>query len=237
MKKILVANDDGITSEGIARLAKLAKKYGEVWVVAPSKQYSAMSHAATFWDPIEVWPVEFPVEGVHAYATSGTPADCICIALNAIMPCKPDVVFCGINAGFNIASSIQYSATCGAAFEASNEGCHTIAFSEHHLDPHDVTDKYIEEIADELIDKPLNKNEIWNVNFPGCSLEECKGIKYGCTVAQDQFFSGGYNEIKRDGDKVTYMIDYKPVWKAEEGTDLRAVIDNYVAVGKVKNYS
>ncbi len=237
MRKILVTNDDGIDSEGIRRLAETAAKFGEVWIVAPCKQYSAMSHSATFWTPIEVWPVDFPVEGVHAFATSGTPSDCVCVALNAVLPFKPDAVFCGINKGYNIASSIQYSGTCGAAFEASNQGCHTIAFSENHEGSTDVADKYIEEIAAVLIDKPLGVNEIWNINFPGCTLEECKGVKYDCTVSQDQFFSGGYNVVNRDGDKVTYMIDYKPVWEAEEGTDLRAVIDNYVAVGKVKNYS
>ena len=237
MRKILVTNDDGIDSDGIRRLAETAAKFGEVWIVAPCKQYSAMSHSATFWTPIEVWPVDFPVEGVHAFATSGTPSDCICVALNAVLPFKPDAVFCGINKGYNIASSIQYSGTCGAAFEASNQGCHTIAFSENHEGSTEVADKYIEEIAAVQIDKPLGVNEIWNINFPGCTLEECKGVKYDCTVSQHQFFSGGYNVVKRDGDKVTYMIDYKPVWEAEEGTDLRAVIDNYVAVGKVKNYS
>lgn len=237
MRKILISNDDGITSEGIARLAAAAVKYGEVWVVAPCRQFSAMSHAATFWDPIDVWPVDFPVDGVHAYATSGTPADCICIALNAVLPEKPDNVFCGINAGYNIASSIQYSATCGAAFEAANEGFHTIAFSEYHEGAHDVADNYLDQVISELIDCPLGVNEIWNVNFPGCSLEDCRGIKYDCIVSQEPFFSGGYNEIKKEGEKTTYMIDYSPVWKAAEGTDLRAVIDNYIAVGKVRNYS
>ena len=237
MKKILVTNDDGIDSEGIKRLAEAASKFGEVWVVAPCKQYSAMSHSATFWTPIDVWPVDFPVEGVHAYATSGTPSDCVCVALNAVLPFKPDAVFCGINKGYNIASSIQYSGTCGAAFEAANQGCHTIAFSENHEGTHEVADKYIEEITAVLLDKPLGVNEIWNINFPGCTLDECKGIKYDCAVCQEQFFSGGYDVVKRDGDKVTYMINYEPVWEAEEGTDLRAVIDNYVAVGKVKNFS
>jgi 5'-nucleotidase len=196
-----------------------------------------MSHSATFWTPIDVWPVDFPVDGVHAFATSGTPSDCVCVALNAVLPFRPDNVFCGINEGYNIASSIQYSGTCGAAFEAANQGCHTIAFSEYHEGTHEVTGKYIEEIASVLIDKPLGKNEIWNINFPGCTLEECRGVKYDCSVSQDQFFSGGYNVVKKDGSKITYMIDYVPSWDAEEGTDLRAVIDNYVAVGKVRNYS
>ena len=237
MRKILITNDDGIDSDGIRRLAETAVKIGEVWVVAPCRQHSAMSHSATFWTPIDVWPVDFPVEGVHAFATSGTPSDCVCVALNAVLPFRPDNVFCGINEGYNIASSIQYSGTCGAAFEAANQGCHTIAFSEYHEGAHEVTGKYIEEIASVLIDKPLGKNEIWNINFPGCTLEECRGVKYDCSVSQDQFFSGGYNVVKKDGSKITYMIDYVPSWDAEEGTDLRAVIDNYVAVGKVRNYS
>lgn len=237
MRKILITNDDGIDSDGIRRLAETAVKIGEVWVVAPCRQHSAMSHSATFWTPIDVWPVDFPVEGVHAFATSGTPSDCVCVALNAVLPFRPDNVFCGINEGYNIASSIQYSGTCGAAFEAANQGCHTIAFSEYHEGTHEVTGKYIEEIASVLIDKPLGKNEIWNINFPGCTLEECRGVKYDCSVSQDQFFSGGYNVVKKDGSKITYMIDYVPSWDAEEGTDLRAVIDNYVAVGKVRNYS
>ena len=99
MRKILITNDDGIDSDGIRRLAETAVRFGGVWVVAPCRQHSAMSHSATFWTPIDVWPVDFPVEGVHAFATSGTPSDCVCVALNAVLPFKPDNVFCGINEG------------------------------------------------------------------------------------------------------------------------------------------
>ena len=213
MRKILITNDDGIDSDGIRRLAETAVRFGEVWVVAPCRQHSAMSHSATFWTPIDVWPVDFPVEGVHAFATSGTPSDCVCVALNAVLPFRPDNVFCGIN--------------------KTADGSRT----EYHEGPHDVADKYIEEITSVLIDKPLGVNEIWNINFPGCTLEACKGIKYDCSVSQRPFFSGRYKEVKSEGAKRTYMFDYVPSWDAEEGTDLRAVIDNYVAVGKVRNYS
>ena len=150
MRKILVSNDDGIDSEGLKRLVEVAVKFGEVWVVAPVKQFSAKSHSATFWEPVDVWPVDYPVEGVHAYVTSGTPSDCVSIGLTAIVPGGPDVVFCGINCGFNIASDIQYSATVGAALEAANHHIHTIAFSESHEGGHEVTDKYIEQLAAEL---------------------------------------------------------------------------------------
>ena len=77
MKNILISNDDGINSDGIARLARTAKKYGNVWVVAPDHQCSAMSLRITLREPIEAVEVPFPVEGVRAFATTGTPADCI----------------------------------------------------------------------------------------------------------------------------------------------------------------
>ena len=77
MQKILITNDDGIQSDGIIRLARAAKKYGKVWVVAPDGQRSAMSHRITLHETIEFLSVDFPVEGVHAYASTGTPADCV----------------------------------------------------------------------------------------------------------------------------------------------------------------
>ena len=137
----------------------------------------------------------------------------------------------------NIASDIQYSATVGAALEAANHHVHTIAFSESHTGNHSITDRYIEEIATELIDKPLGRNEIWNVNFPDCSEEEFGGIRYGCKVSQDDFYAGGYDEVGREGDRISYRVNFDRKWEASEGTDLRAIIDNCISVGTVKNYS
>ena len=95
----------------------------------------------------------------------------------------------------------------------------------------------LKQLAEELIDKPLGRNEIWNVNFPGCSLEECKGIRYDTVVSQDDFYAGGYDIVAKDGDKISYMVNFDRNWDGTEGTDLKAIIDNYVSVGKVKNYS
>ena len=88
-KKILITNDDGITSDGIIRLAKAAKEFGTVYVVAPEDQRSAMSHSITLRHSFEAWKVDFPVEGVHAYACNGTPADCVRIGVLNIVPNKP----------------------------------------------------------------------------------------------------------------------------------------------------
>lgn len=237
MRKILITNDDGIDSDGIIRLAKAAVKFGQVWVVAPESQRSAMSHSISLRHSVEAWKVEFPVAGVHAYACNGQPADCVRIGVLNIVPGKPDNVFSGINYGFNTASDLQYSATAGAALEAAFQKIHAIAFSEDAIPEHEVTDRYLEEIMGELIDKPLGIWQIWNVNFPNCKLEECKGILRDRTVSRAEYYEDKYNETVVSKDKISYMVEGIRNYNAEEGTDLRAVLDNYVSVGRVTNIS
>ena len=175
--RILITNDDGISSDGIVRLARAAKEFGEVWVVAPESQRSAASHSITLHSTIDIYPCEdFLIEGVHAYYCSGTPGDCVRVGGLNVMPAKPDLVLSGINYGYNVASDIQYSATCGAAFEAAFQGYHAIALSEGACDCHEVTDKYVKQILKELIDTPLAPGIVHNVNFPGCALADCKEI-------------------------------------------------------------
>ena len=129
-RKILIVNDDGIDSDGLVRLAREAVKWGEVYVVAPDGQRSAASHSLTIDMPIDIHPVGFPVEGVKAYSCTGLPTDCVRIGSACVMPQKPDVVFSGINNGFNAGTDIQYSATVGAALDAAMAGYPAIAFSE-----------------------------------------------------------------------------------------------------------
>ncbi len=235
MKKILITNDDGISSDGIARLAAASLKYGEVWVVAPDSQRSALSHSITLRHSVEAWETAFPVPGVRAFACSGTPADCVRIGALNIVPGKPDHVFSGINFGYNVASDIQYSATAGAAFEASFLKIHAIAFSEGISDTHEVTDRYLDELIAELTEKPLGENRIWNVNFPGCRLGECRGVRRDTLVSTDGFYRDRYSETRLPDGKMSYMVDGIRNWEASEGTDLRAVFDNCVSVGIATN--
>ena len=237
MKKILITNDDGIDSDGLIRLAKVAMEFGEVWVVAPHSQRSAMSHSITLRHSIEAWEVDFPIPGVHAYACDGTPADCVRIGVLNIVPGKPDHVFSGINYGYNVGSDLQYSATAGAAFEASFQKIHTIAFSEDADEMHEVTDEYIKDIMGDLLDKPLEINQIWNVNFPSCRLKDCKGILKGRTVSTDEFYKDRYLEKKVSSGKISYMVEGIRNYEASLGTDLRAILDNYVSVGIATNIS
>jgi 5'-nucleotidase len=237
MRKILLTNDDGINADGLIRLAKAARNFGEVWVVAPDSERSAMSHSLTLRHPIEVWETDFPVEGVRAYACDGRPADCARIGILNIVPGRPDLLFSGINYGYNVAADIQYSATAGAAFEGAYQGCPSIAFSEHADPDHRVTDIYIEQIMEELMDKPLAINQIWNVNFPGCTPEECKGILRDRKVSTDGYFRDRYRETVISENRRAYEVNGIRNYDADEGTDLRAVFDKYISIGIVKNIS
>lgn len=237
MRKILITNDDGINADGIIRLAQAATEFGEVWVIAPDSQRSDMSHSITLRHSVDAWKVDFPVPGVHAYACSGTPGDCVRIGSLNIVPEKPDHVFSGINYGFNAASDIQYSATAGAAFEAAFQGIHTIAFSEDACEIHEVTERYLKEIIAELLNKPLGVNQIWNVNFPGCQLAECNGILRDRKVSTDAFYVDRYIETTVSEDKVSYMVEGIRNYSALEGTDLKAIFDNYISIGIATNIS
>lgn len=237
-RRILITNDDGIAANGLHRLALCAGKFGEVWVVAPHDQRSAASHSLTIREAFEVHPYDIGIENVHCYTCTGTPADCIRVGKLAIMPQFPDVVMSGINFGFNVAGDIQYSATLGAAFEAEYQGIPAIAFSESFSDDHSVTDRYLEQIMGELIDKPCEPGCVWNVNFPGCSLSECRGILYDRKVSRLSFFDDRYKveeELPDGGMLVKVDGVYNP--KSEEGTDYGAILSNYVSVGKVRNIS
>lgn len=237
MRKILITNDDGITSDGIRRLAEAAKRYGEVWVIAPESQRSAMSHCINLRDPIYVYEApEFPVEGVHAYKISGTPADCVRLGmLNLVPGGKADLVLSGINYGYNSGTDVQYSATVGAALEAASSGVQAIAVSEGACDCHEVTDAYLDRMLSEAISSPLPYNQIWNINFPQCPIGELKGILRDRKVAENGFYIDHYEEEKLPDGGIKMSVKGYCHAEAAEGTDFKALVDNYISVGRVQN--
>lgn len=179
---------------------------------------------------------------VHAFSCSGTPADCVRIGSLNIMPEKPDVVLSGINYGYNACSDIQYSATAGAAFEGTFQGCLSIALSEgaptsEEEEPcHEVTDAYLKEVLSILLEKEHVAGQIYNVNFPKCKLSECKGIVWDRAVSEGMFYKDRYNKIEElEGGGTRYMVEGLYNENAEAGTDFRAIVDGYVSVGIVNN--
>lgn len=234
--KILISNDDGIDSEGIWRLARLASELGDVWVCAPASQCSAMSQRLTIFNELIIKEYAPPVPVRGAYSISGTPADCVKLAVSHLLPEKPDYVFSGINCGYNAGFDIAYSGTIGAAMEGVMNGIPAIAFSAQHDGSYDVTDRYILDITRELLAAPLAAGEIWNVNFPGCPLDEFKGILRERTIAPKFIFDNTYSANHRSGGmSLIPDADFIAHGDAPAGSDIEALLHGYISIGKVKS--
>lgn len=232
---ILVVNDDGIDAFGIQRLAQAAKEFGKVWVVAPDRQCSAMSHRITILSELTVKKSDFPVADVIAYSVSGTPADCIKIALQFLLPQKPDLVLSGINNGYNAGVDLLYSGTVGAAMEALTKGIPAMAFSCERESDYAVVDHYLTSVIQVLLNEPIERNRIWNINFPGCSVEECKGIRKDCEPAQTQYYRDSYLKKEETEDGMIITTRGLPTLSEEKGSDLEALQHYYISIGRVTN--
>ena len=236
--KILIANDDGIRSEGIARLAKMASKFGDVWVAAPESQCSGMSVRLTISPKAEmaVYRYDFPVEVQAAWSVDGTPADCVKVALRSLLPFRPDVVLSGINDGMNAGLDVCYSGTVGAATEAAMHGLPAIAFSMRDDKSFDVTEAYLPAILEELLEKPLPAGQLWNVNFPTCAIADCRGILRDRVPEKKSYYENFYTCV-REENGVQYLSPVSRVIRPDEvteGTDIHALLGNYISIGTVR---
>lgn len=175
--KILVTNDDGIDSRGIEHLVKSLKEIGEVTVVAPLKEQSAVAHGITMLIPLRV--LEFNKNGeFFGYAVDGTPADCVKIGIRNIIKKTPDLVVSGINHGSNTAINIIYSGTVSAAREAAIMDIPSMAISvtNHMAKDFAFAGKIARRLAEEIVEKGLPRGTLLNVNVPDIPENEIAGI-------------------------------------------------------------
>lgn len=174
------------------------------------------------------------VEG--AYSIGGTPADCVKVALTYLMEEKPDIVFSGINNGFNTGFDICYSGTVGAAMEALLNGVPAIAFSSEHDRDYSVVEQYLPAIAKELLGQPQSLSEIWNVNFPCCAVEELRGILRDRKAAPISLYTNYYvPRSEAEGKTALYpMARVATLEQAPAGSDIHAVLQNYISIGKLR---
>jgi len=174
---ILVCNDDGIFSNGIKALTEAAAEFGEIEVVAPDRQQSAVGHAITVSTPLRAR--SFKLDGrFNGYAVNGTPADCVKLAHNQLLARKPDLVVSGINHGSNAGINIIYSGTVSAATEGTILGYPSIAFSCTDFDEEaDLAgcQEAARRVIKYVLDNHLKKGVTLNVNAPSGPL---KGIKW-----------------------------------------------------------
>lgn len=234
--RLLIVNDDGIDSAGIRCLADLATQLGEVWVAAPDGQCSAMSHRISVYGAIDVKKEnDFPVGGVRAYRIGGTPADCVKVALEYLMPKKPDLVFSGINHGYNVGVDILYSGTVGAAMEALVNKIPAMAFSSDDNTDRRVPDHYLVPLVKDLLSREIGENQIWNINFPSGDPGKIKGILEERMICPKSAYETVYTPQEKQGEAVRLRISSVLQTNAPEGTDMAAVFGGYISVGKVSS--
>jgi len=234
--RILLVNDDGYSADGIYHLARAASKLGEVWIVAPRTQCSSMSHRVQFRHKFLIRR-EQVLEGIPAFSVDGTPADCVKIAVNHILPEKPDIVFSGINEGYNTGIDILYSGTVAAAMEALLQGIPAIAFSMGRKGDFTSAEALVAPVFQALQEKSIETNEIWNVNFPPCSPAEVRGILFDRLAANERSYNDR-NYIVTPIEEGVWEAEQQMQWTTtltEEDSDLAAVRNNYISVGKIRN--
>ena len=233
---ILLVNDDGIESPGIRVLAEHAARIGDVWIAAPDRQCSAMSQRITIFDPLPIRRAAFPVPVKAAWSVGGTPADCVKAALNHLLPVKPDLLFSGINNGYNTGFDIAYSGTIGAAMEGLMKGIPAYAFSNCFGEDFALIERELPPIMRELLAEPAGPGTIWNVNFPGGGIGAFRGVRRETRVAATQLYLDNYVfETQPDGSLLMHNrgCPASPDL-AEEGTDVHAVLNGYISVGRVR---
>lgn len=219
---ILIANDDGIYSPGIAALAEVAKKFGEVRVMAPDVERSAASHAITAHLPISYKKAVIPVDGIQAFKVNGTPADCAALGTHLA---PTDVVLSGINMGPNLGNAMWHSGTLAAAKQAVLLGVKGIALSTPvgKEDPDfDVLAPYVEETLRMLLQD--NELALYNVNFP----PNPKGIMW--TRQSVRLYDNQIVPAVDPMGRKHYWFTVIPLGPAEEGTDRWAVENGYVSI-------
>ncbi|MCX7966830.1 MAG: 5'/3'-nucleotidase SurE [Syntrophorhabdaceae bacterium] len=225
---ILLSNDDGIHSEGLTTLKETLEKYHDVIAVAPEKERTCISHAVTIHKPLRIKKIND-----NTYCTNGTPADCICLALNKILPKKPDLIISGINKGPNMGQDVHYSGTVAAAKEGALMGIPSMAVSisarEHFYfkDAGEVVMRLLGLLGNTL--QKTFKDVFLNVNIPNLPYDKIKGFlvtRLGKRV---------YNDIVTEridprGNKYYWIGGNGDTYEKLDGSDFIAVENGYVSI-------
>lgn len=221
--RILVTNDDGIYSPGLAALARAASKFGEVRVVAPDVEQSSMGHAITATRPLSYKKLPIRFEGIEAFRVNGTPADCV--ALGTHLWEHTDVVLSGINMGTNLGNAMWHSGTLAAAKQAVLLGIRGVALSTPagKAEPNWAS---LEPCLEKVLKMLLSKEELFlmNVNFP----REPKGIRW--TRQSVRLYDGKVVPGEDPMGRKHYWFTVAPLEPAEEGTDRWAVENGFASI-------
>lgn len=232
---ILITNDDGVTAPGIMNLVEAVKDLGKIVVVAPDKPQSGMGHAITIGQPLRLHKIN-TIENVEIWSCTGTPVDCVKLAVDKVLHRKPDICLSGINHGANHSINVIYSGTMSAAVEAAIESIPSVGFSllDFSIDA-DFTGarKYVRLIVEKMLNAKLDKHTVLNVNIPSVPVELLKGFK----VCRQAYAKYEEDFIERDdphGRHYYWLTGEFVNFDKGKDTDVWALANNYVSVVPVQ---
>ena len=224
MRRILVTNDDGVHSEGIRALADALMHLGDVTIVAPIQEASAIGHALTLRRPLRIDTV-----APNVFAIDGTPTDCVNIAITSVLRAMPDLVVSGINKGWNLGDDVTYSGTVSGAFEAALLGAPGIGVSlQRSDDPFDFSEaaRGAKIIAQSVLAKGLPSRIFLNINVP---TGPTKGFKV-TVQARRNHITKVDERIDPRGQRYFWIEEGQNEWEPHDRSDFQAVRDGYISV-------
>jgi len=232
---ILVTNDDGVTAPGIINLVEAIKDLGKIIVVAPDKPQSGMGHAITIGHPLRLHKINF-AEGVEAWSCTGTPVDCVKLAVDKVLHRKPDLCLSGINHGANHSINVIYSGTMSAAVEAAIESIPSVGFSllDYSIEA-DFTGakKFARIIVEKMLNTKLDKHTVLNVNIPSTPVELLKGIMI-CRQAYAKYVEDFIERQDPHGRHYYWLTGEFVNFDKGKDTDVWALANNYVSLVPVQ---
>jgi 5'-nucleotidase len=232
---ILITNDDGVMAPGIRNLVEAVKDLGKVVVVAPDKPQSGMGHAITIGLPLRLHPVDI-FEGVEAWQCSGTPVDCVKLAVDKVLRRKPHICLSGINHGANHSINVIYSGTMSAAVEAAIESIPSAGFSllDHSVEA-DFTGarKFARIVVQQMLKTRLDKHTVLNVNIPSVPAELIKGIRI-CKQAYAKYEEDFVERNDPNGKKYFWLTGEFVNFDKGKDSDVWALEHNFVSVVPVQ---
>lgn len=228
---ILITNDDGIFSEGILALIEAVQPYGELLVIAPDKPQSGMGHAITVNNILRMH-VSTLFDGIRAYSCTGTPVDCVKMAMNELNGVKPDLVVSGINHGENTSTNVLYSGTMSAAVEGAIEGIPSIGFSLADFSAtadFEGAKQVVAKMVETVLKHEMPKDICLNVNIPKLPASEIKGIKI-CRSARAFWKDNLDKRHDQHGNPYFWLAGEFENQDKGEDTDLWAMEHGYASV-------
>jgi len=232
--RILLTNDDGIYSKGIYALWEAMNEIGDVTVLAPNTEKSAVGHAVTISDPIRIESCSRH-GNFKGYAVNGTPADCVKIAIGSFLDKEPNIVVSGINAGSNMGTNILYSGTVSAAAEGTMLGVPSIAFSLNtfNANNYELSKEVAIKMTKNVLNNGLPKGTLLNVNIPKCEISECNGYKI--TSQGDEYFLDDLEKREDPRGRIYYWMSGKIVNNdTSNEQDGYAISNNLVSVTPIQ---